>query len=96
MTRSDYLAGTSGRLQEHTGALRGALTEWAMRDGTTPQPAVRRAANTAMDAIDAMLGELHRARSTLVSQIQLFDAETLARTDAMLARLRHQRPGGRP
>jgi hypothetical protein len=37
-----------------------ALATWATRDGSKAQPGVRQAANTAMDAIDAMLAELHR------------------------------------
>jgi hypothetical protein len=41
-------------------ALGGALATWERRDDTKPQPEVRRAANMAMDEIDAMLRALHR------------------------------------
>ena len=45
----------------HNGVLGVALAQWAARDDTRAEPEVRRAANTAMDAIDAMIAELHSA-----------------------------------
>lgn len=96
MTHSNYLAGATGRLREHTGTLGVALVEWATRDGTKFPVETRQAANTAMDAIDEMLHVLHRTRETLIAEIRLHDAAAAARVDAMLARLRHERPGGRP
>ena len=48
-----------------TGTLRGnlaefsiALSQWERRDDTRPQPEVRHAANTAMDALDAVVRDL--------------------------------------
>jgi hypothetical protein len=53
-----------------------------------PQPDVRRAANTAMDAIDAMLAALHAMRSRLVGEIRQTDDICNARAGAILARCR--------
>jgi hypothetical protein len=65
-----------------------ALALWATRDDAKAQPEVRRAANTAVGAIDAMLAELHRIRSGLVAEARAADAAALARADAMLAKCR--------
>jgi hypothetical protein len=51
-------------------------------------PEVRQAANTAMDAIDAMLAKLYAARSTLATEMRQSDEATAARVDALLARTR--------
>jgi len=67
------------------GVLSVALAQWETRDDTRPQPEVRRAANTAMDEIDAMLAELHKMRSLLVGEIRDADDATAARVDALLA-----------
>ena len=56
-----------------------ALDCWDLRDDTRPQPEVREAANTAMDAIDAMLRELHLLRARLVSEIRARDDERARR-----------------
>ena len=50
------------KLDDPMGVLAIALGRWEDRDDTRPQPEVREAANTAMDAIDAMLRELHLMR----------------------------------
>ena len=63
-----------------------ALAQWAARDDTRPEPEVRQAANTAMDAVDAMLAELHQLRARLVSEIRASDEAAAARADALLAR----------
>lgn len=68
-----------------TGVLDAALAQWAARDDTRPQPEVRQAANTAMDAIDSMLAELHQLRARLVSEIRASDDLAAARADALLA-----------
>jgi hypothetical protein len=70
------------------GVLGVALAQWMARDDTKAEPAVRRAANTAMDAIDAMLAELHQLRARLVSEIRASDDSAAARADAMLAEVR--------
>ena len=68
-----------------TAILAGALATWATRDDSTAQPEVRASANTAMAVIDAMLADLHAARSALVGEIRASDDATDARIDAMLA-----------
>ena len=50
----------TGRLGEHNGVLGVALAQWIARDDSKAEPDVRRAANT---AIDAMLRELHTLRA---------------------------------
>jgi len=77
---------STSRLEDHNGVLGVALAQWAARDDTRPQPEVRQAANTAMDAVDSMLGELHQLRSRLVGEIRVSDDAAAARVDAMLAR----------
>ena len=73
------------RLEDPMGVLGVALAQWQTRDDTRPQAEVRRAANTAMDAIDAMLAELHQMRSRLVGEIRASDDASAARVDAMLS-----------
>jgi hypothetical protein len=69
-----------------------ALAQWMARDDSRPQAEVRRAANTAMDAIDAMLAELHQLRGRLLAEIRISDQAAAARADALLARLREETP----
>ena len=73
------------KLEDPVGVLAVALAQWETRDGTRPQPEVRRAANTAMDAIDSMLRDLHAMRSRLVGEIRADDEATGRRADALLA-----------
>jgi hypothetical protein len=75
-----------GQLEDRAGVLGAALATWAARDDSKPQAGVRQAANTAMDEIDAMLGQLHAARSALIGEIHASDDASAARVDAMLAR----------
>ena len=82
----------TGRLDGRLGVLGVALAQWMARDDTRPQPEVRQAANTAMDAIDAMLAELHALRARLVSEIRVSDDLAADRADALLARLREATP----
>jgi hypothetical protein len=84
----------AGRLDSHNGFLGVALAQWAARDDTKAHPEERRAANTAMDAIDAMLRELHQLRARMVSEIRADDDDAMARTEALLDRLRQQRQEG--
>jgi hypothetical protein len=77
-----------GRLDVHLGRLDAALVTWGTRDDSKAQPEVTRAGNAAIDAIDAMLAELHRARSQLVTEYREAEDAAIARTDALLARLR--------
>ena len=78
----------TGRLDGHLGVLGVALAQWMARDETRAEPEVRQAANTAMDATDAMLAELHELRARLVGEIRASDDATAERVDAMLARHR--------
>ena len=77
-------------ISDHNGVLGVALAQWAARDDTTADPGARMAANTAMDAIDAMLRELHALRSRLADEIRVSDDATAARVDALLAELAAQ------
>jgi hypothetical protein len=76
------------RLDDHLGRLDGALVIWATRDDSKAQPEVTRAGHTAVEAIDAMLAELHRARQQLVGEIREHQDAGLARADELLARYR--------
>jgi hypothetical protein len=82
------LTGVPGRLDVHLGRLDAALVTWATRDDSKAQPEVTRAGHAAVDAIDAMLAELHRARQQLTGEIREHQDAGLARADALLARLR--------
>jgi hypothetical protein len=90
------MSGVPGRIEDFTRALGAALAAWGRRDDSKAQPEVREAANTAMDAIDAMLAELYRAGAVLAAEVRQSDDTAAARVDAMLAKLRYERPGGRP
>jgi len=53
-----------------------ALALWAGRGQAAPgaaSPRVRRSANTAITAVDAMLAELHQLRNRLVSEVRRDD-----------------------
>jgi hypothetical protein len=75
-----------GRLDVHLGRLDAALVTWSTRDDCKAQPEVTRARHAAVEAIDAMLGELHRARQQLVTEIRQAQDAAAARVDALLAR----------
>ncbi len=81
-TIGDFTCG----LHEHSGVLGVALAQWMARDDSKAEPAIRQAANTAMDRIDAMLRELHTLRGQLVSEIRDSDDISDARADALLRR----------
>ncbi len=74
-----------GKLEDPMGVLGVGLAQWEIRDDSKAQPEVRRAANTAMDAIDTMLAALHQMRARLVSEIRASDDASAARADAMLS-----------
>jgi len=76
------------KLEDPMGVLAIALGQWEDRDDSKAQPEVRRAANTAMDAIDGMLHRLHAMRSRLVGEIRQADDASAARVDSMLAESR--------
>lgn len=83
----------TGRLGDegHNGVLAVALAQWAARDDSKPDPEARQAANTVMDAVDAMLRELHELRARLVSEIRASDDAAAARADQLLAQCRQLR-----
>ena len=60
-----------GELAARAAALGAALARWERRD--EPDAAVRRAANDAVDVVDAMLAELHAVRARLVAEIRAAD-----------------------
>jgi len=74
----------------HIGDLALALAMWAARDDSKADPHARRAANTAMDAVDSALALLHELRARLISEIRISDDQTAARVDAMLARSKEE------
>jgi len=74
------------KLEDPVGMLAFALGQWEDRDDSKAQPEVRRAANTAMDAIDGMLRDLHAMRCRLTGEIRASDDATAAQVDAMLSR----------
>ena len=82
------IADFPGRLDEHNGVLGVSLAQWMARDDSGAEPDVRQAANTAMNAIDAMLGELHTLRARLVAEIRASDDIAMERTAALLEQLR--------
>ena len=67
-----------------------ALAMWAARDETRADPHARRAANTAMRAIDAMLAGLYELRSRLLGEIRESDDATAVRVDELLARCKEE------
>jgi hypothetical protein len=77
-------------VRDHVEDLAVSLAIWETNDDTKAQPEVRRAANDAMDAIDAMLRELYGLRSQLVTEIRAADDATAARVDELLARAREE------
>jgi hypothetical protein len=93
---SGPLVDVPGRIEDLAGVLGVALARWATRDDSKAQPEIRQAANTAMDAIDGMVYELQRAGQQLAAEIRESDDAAAVRADALLARLRRERPGGRP
>ncbi len=78
------------KLDDPMGVLAIALAQWEDSDDTRPQPRVRQAANTAMDAIDGMLRDLHAIRARLVGEIFESDDATMVRAEALLERARER------
>src|SRR5260370_263043 len=71
------------KLEDPMGVLSVALGQWEDRDDTRPQPEVRRAANTAMDTIDAMVRELYQMRSRLLTEVRGRDGAAAARVEPL-------------
>jgi len=62
------------------------LAVWSYR--REPDAHARRAANDALDAIDAALAALHRIRARLVGEVRRADDEAAVRVDELLAKTR--------
>ncbi len=73
-------------LRNHVEDLAADLAIWQARDDGKPDAHARRAANDAVDAIDAAIKELHQIRARLITEVRVSDDATAARVDAMLAR----------
>ena len=61
------------------------LAIWEARN--EPDAHARRCASDAVDAVDAMLAELHRLRTRLISDIRASDDAAAVRADKLLAGL---------
>jgi hypothetical protein len=66
-------------LRDRAGILGMALAQWAERGTAPDQAAARRAASTAVDAIDALLGDLYLLRGRLVQEIRQAEAPARCR-----------------
>ena len=73
-------------IRGHLGDLGTALAMWGTRDDARAFPEARRAANDAMDAINAALAGLHALRQSLVSEIKASDDANVTRVDELLAK----------
>jgi hypothetical protein len=83
------LVDVAARLEDKTTVLAAVLAMWVTRDDSKAQPEVTRAGHTAVEAIDAMLAELHQARQQLVGEVREHQDAAVARVDALLARHRN-------
>jgi hypothetical protein len=86
MTGQDGYGPALSALRDNAGDLAAALILWASRDDSRAQSEVRRAANDAMDAADAMISELYSLRQRIMRETRISDDIAAARVDAMLAR----------
>jgi hypothetical protein len=75
-----------GKLDTPAALLAVALAQWEGRDDTKAEPEVREAANTAMEAIDAMLRDLHLMRARLITEIRASDDAAEVRARELLDR----------
>ena len=85
----------TARLNELAAVFTGALETWDARDPAVRRVEDREAANTAVDAADAMLRLLFAERRRLSAEVRVFDDAVLADTDALLAELAERRDGDR-
>lgn len=71
----------------HAYTLGRALETWGKRDDDTPGSSLRarRAANTAVDAIDSMHKDLYALRARLLAEMRQHDDAAMVRTDKLLA-----------
>ena len=90
-TRQDAYDDALSTIRSHADDLGAWLGIWVHR--SEPDAHARRCASDAVDAIDAMLRDLHAVRARLVGEIRASDDATAARADALL---RRGREGGEP
>ncbi len=90
-SRPDAYDGPLSALRGHVDDLGAWLAIWGARDDGGPDAHARRCANDAMDAVDAMLRDLHLVRARLAGEIRASDDATAARADALLEQLRGDR-----
>jgi hypothetical protein len=81
VTASPYDEGLSA-LRDHIENLAVWVAVWEAR--AEPDAHARRCASDAIDAIDAMLRDLHVIRARLTGEIRAADDATAARADALL------------
>jgi len=80
--------------REAVGDLGVGLAVWSYR--REPDAHARRAANDALDAIDAAIAALHRIRARLVTEVRRADDEAAVRVDELLALRRDGPRSSRP
>jgi hypothetical protein len=72
-TEGGVMSDPMASLREHTSILSAALEQWAGQATVPDKATAQRAANTAVDAIDAVLRDLYLLRGHLVQQIRHAD-----------------------
>jgi len=87
VTGQDAYDGPLSALRGHVDDLGAWLAIWSARDDSRPDAHARRCANDAMDAVDAMLRDLHLVRARLAGEIRDRDDASAARADVLLARV---------
>ncbi len=90
-TRQDAYDDALSAIRNHVDELDVWLGIWSARDDSRPDAHARRCANDAMDAIDAMLRNLHLVRGRLVGEIRAADDASAARVDKLLCGRREGR-----
>jgi hypothetical protein len=78
-------------LHDEVGLLAVRLAQWSYRDTACDRAAAREAGGGAVDAIDVMLRELYRLREQLITEIRQSDDAAMARSAALLERIRAER-----
>ena len=83
-SRPDAYDAPLSALRGHVDDLGAWLAIRSARDDGRPDAHARRCASDAVDAVDAMLRDLHLVRARLVGEIRASDDATAARADALL------------
>jgi len=82
ITRQDAYDDSLSAIRNHVEDLGVWLAIWENRK--EPDARARRCASDAIDAIDAMLRDLHTVRQQLIDEIRQADEATAARADELL------------